>query len=50
MVPGYRLDLGKLGERLHPILDEVFDFYGLREPPWGCMVPRKGARKEDIAF
>lgn len=22
----------------------------VREPPWVCLVPRKGARRDDIAF
>ena len=32
------------------VFQDVFDFHGLREPPWGCWTARRGAARQDIAF
>jgi hypothetical protein len=50
VVPRYRLEAWQAGDRMPSILQEVFEFQGLHEPPWGCWVARKGASKEDTAF
>jgi hypothetical protein len=49
-VPRYRLEAWQAGDRMPNILQHVFEARGLREPPWTCLVPRKGACHEDIAF
>jgi hypothetical protein len=50
VVPRYRLEAWQAGERMPAILQEVFEFRGLHQAPWGCWTPRKGASKEDIEF
>src|SRR5205807_6106094 len=50
VVPRYRLEAWRAGERMPNVLQEVFEFRGLHEPPWACYVPRKGASRFDIAF
>lgn len=50
VVPRYRLEAWQAGERMPSILQEVFEFRGLHEAPWGCWTPRKGAGKEDGEF
>ena len=50
VVPRYRLEAWLAGERMPSILQEVFDYHLLHEPPWGCWTARKGASRKDIAF
>lgn len=50
VVPRYRLEAWQAGERMPPILQEVFETSGLHEAPWACFVARRGARHEDIEF
>lgn len=50
VVPRYRLEAWQAGERMPRILQEVFEFHGLLEPPWGCWTPRKDASRHDIEF
>lgn len=50
MVPRYRLEAWRAGERMPPIMQEVFETRGLHEAPWACFVARRGADHEDVAF
>ena len=50
VVTRYRLDTWQAGERMSPILQEVFETRGLVETPWACFVARRGSGKEDIDF
>jgi hypothetical protein len=50
VVPRYRLEAWLSGERMPSILQEVFDFHVLHEPPWGCWAVKSGAARKDIAF
>ncbi|MFN8232259.1 MAG: helix-turn-helix domain-containing protein [Actinomycetota bacterium] len=50
VVPRYRLEAWQAGERMPPILQEVFETRGLLEAPWACFVTRRRARREDIEF
>lgn len=50
VVPRYRLEAWLAGERMPNILQDVFEFQFLKEPPWGCWLARKDASDEDISF
>jgi hypothetical protein len=50
VVPRYRLEAWQAGERMPPILQEVFESRRLHEAPWVCFVARRGVRKEDVEF
>lgn len=48
--PRYRLEAWQAGERMHDILQVVFETRGLHEAPWVCFTARKGASRDDIDF
>lgn len=50
VVPRYRLDAWRAGQRMPSILQEVFETRALHEPPWVCWSARKGASRGDIEF
>jgi hypothetical protein len=50
VVPRYRLEAWQAGERMPPILQEVFETHGPHEAPWACFVARRGARRQDVEF
>lgn len=50
IVPRYRLEAWRAGERMHAIFEDVFETHGIIEPPWLCFRAKDGAVKEDVAF
>lgn len=50
VVPRYRLGAWQAGERMPEIFQSVFETRHLREPPWACYVPAKGANRVDVEF
>jgi hypothetical protein len=50
VVPRYRLEAWRAGERMPAIFQEVFESHALREPPWQCWCVKKGASKQDVTF
>ena len=50
VVPRYRLEAWQASERMPNIFQDVFDYHGLREPPWGCWSAKRGAAADNIAF
>jgi hypothetical protein len=43
VVHRYRLEAWLAREQMPSILQEVFDYHVLHEPPWGCWTAKKGA-------
>lgn len=50
IVPRYRLEAWRAGERMPAIFQHVFEIHGLHEPPWACLTVKKGTTREDVEF
>ncbi len=50
VVPRYRLDAWLAGKRIPAVLEEVFVFHKLHEPPWLALSVRKSAARQDVEF
>lgn len=48
IVPRYRLEAWRAGERMPAILDDVFETHSLHEPPWVCFTVKRGAARVDV--
>lgn len=50
VVPLDRLEAWLAGEPMRPMLEQVFESVGLREPPWACLRAREGSSRADIEY
>jgi hypothetical protein len=50
IVPLDRLEAWRNGEEMRPWVTQVFETYGLREPPWVAFTVKPGVKRADVAY